>query len=188
MYTSSQDPSSIGQQLEGRQLLNESMPTAWKQMWQKHNNGTVWQKEAGISSVSLCANMWQGAAKKESVKYSGVKIDNKLNWKLYLDDVQKKCLAKTAVIRARACLPHNDKKMLYQTFVLSISITLQSSGTHGATLTKRIERVQNYALRMILQKSLRKRSNDLQTKLNMITLEHRWRNNMILNYLVQGFI
>ena len=45
--------------------------------------------------------------------------------------------------------------------------------TCGATLTNRIERVQNYALRMILQKPPRASSAELRTKLNMRTLEHR---------------
>lgn len=69
--------------------------------------------------------------------------------------------------------------MLYQLFVLP-HLDYCSVVWHmcGATLTKRVERVQNYAMRMILQKPLRTRSNNLRTKLNMITLKRKRQINM----------
>ena len=96
-------------------------------------------------------------------------------------EVRQKCLAKIAMVRrAGAYLPYDGRKMLYQSFVLPhLDYCSIIWHTCGATLTNRIERVQNYALRMIFQKPPRTSSAELQTKLNMTTLEHRRRNNMI---------
>ena len=183
IYTSNEDPSSVGQQLEE----DLGVIAGWI------NANSLKMNVAKTQLMVLCGKSRQESAqsvhvricdrelpKKESVKYLGVKIDNTLNWKLHLDDVRKKCLAKIAMIRrAGACLPHNVRKMLYQLFVLPhLDYCLVVWHTCGATLTKRVERVQNCAMRMILQKPLRTRSNDLRTKLNMITLEQRRQINM----------
>ena len=76
--------------------------------------------------------------------------------------------------RAGAHLPYNVRKMPYQSFVLpQLDYSSIIWHTCGATLTNRIEWVQNYALSMILQKPPRTSSAELRTKLNMKTLEHR---------------
>ena len=110
-----------------------------------------------------------------------MRIDKNLNWKLHIDEVRQKCLAKIAMIRrAGAYLPYDVRKMLYQSFVLPhLDYCSIIWHTCGATLTSRIEQVQNYALRMILQRSPRTSSAELRTKLNMRTLEHRRKINMI---------
>ena len=108
------------------------------------------QESAQSVRVRICDEELQ---RKEFVKYLGLKIDNMQNWTVHLDDMTRKCLAKIAVIRrAGAYLPHNVRKLLYQSFVLpQLNYCSVVWHTCGATLTKRVERVQNCAMRMILQ-------------------------------------
>ena len=82
--------------------------------------------------------------KQESVKYLTVKIDN---WKLYTAARQEYALPVFFV------LPQLD----------------YCSHMCGATLTRRVEWVQNYALRMILRKPLRTSSEVLKQKLDMLS-------------------
>ena len=79
--------------------------------------------------------------KQESVKYLGVTTDKNLKWKMHIDGIRQKCLAKIAMIRrAGAYLPHDVRKMLYQSFVLPhLDYCSTVWHTCGATLTNRIE-------------------------------------------------
>lgn len=79
--------------------------------------------------------------KQESVKYLGVTIDKNLKWKMHIDGIRQKCLAKIAMIRrAGAYLSHDVRKMLYQSFVLPhLDYCSTVWHTCGATLTNRIE-------------------------------------------------
>ena len=83
------------------------------------------------------------------VRYLGVEIDRDLTWKAHIQKVYNQCMGKLAAIRrAGSYLPCHIRKLLYQAFVLPhldyCSVVWNSC---GATLGKRIERVQNYALR-----------------------------------------
>ena len=99
-----------------------------------------------------------------SIQYLGVEIDSELDWKRHIDGVCRKYLAKlSAIRRASAYLPSHVRKMHYQAFVIPhldyCSVVWHSC---GATLTQKIERVQNYALRMILNKPHRTGSEPLK--------------------------
>lgn len=88
------------------------------------------------------------------VRYLGVEIDRDLTWKAHIEKVRHQCMGKPAAIqRAGGYLPCNIRKVLYQSFVLPhldyCSVVWNSC---GVTLSKHIERVQNYALRLILRK------------------------------------
>ena len=90
-------------------------------------------------------------------------------------------MGKLAVIRrARSYLPCHIRKLLYQSSVLPhldyCSVVWNSC---GATLAKSIERVQNYALRMILQKPPLTSSESLRQTLVWTTLETRRQNALL---------
>ena len=94
---------------------------------------------------------------------------------LHIDSVRKKCLAKLALIRrADHYLPCSIRKLLYLAIVLPhldyCSVVWHSCGT---TLSDRVERIQNYAMRMILQKPPTTRSHPLRQMLGWTTLHHR---------------
>ena len=78
--------------------------------------------------------------KQESVKYLGVTIDKNLKWKMYIDGIRQKCLAKIAMIRrAGAYLSRDVRKMLYQFVLPHLEYCSTVWHTCGATLTNRIE-------------------------------------------------
>ena len=117
----------------------------------------------------------QVLTKQVSVKYLGVHIGRDLNWQLHIDSVRKKYLAKLALIRrAGHYLPCSIRKLLYLAIVFPhldyCSVVWHSCGT---TLSDWVERIQNYAVRMILQKPPRTRSHPLRGMLGWTTLHHR---------------
>ena len=92
--------------------------------------------------------------KQDHIRYLGVDIDQDLSWKVHTNRIRHQCLAKLAVIkRSSAYLPCHIRKLLYRSFVLPhldyCSVVWNSC---GATLSGQIDRIQNYALRMILRK------------------------------------
>ena len=95
--------------------------------------------------------------KQDSVNYLGVIVDKQLSWKLHIANVRRVCLGKVAAItRASVYLPMQVRKMLYSSFVIP-HLDYCSTVWHncGAVLTGRVERIQNYALRVILKKPSR---------------------------------
>ena len=117
----------------------------------------------------------------DCVRYLGVEIDRDLTWKAHIERVHHQCMGKLAAIRrAGSYLPCHIRKLLYQAFVLPLldycSVVWHSC---GATLAKRIERVQNYALRMILRKPPLTSSESLRQTLGWTTLEMRRRNALL---------
>ena len=116
--------------------------------------------------------------KQDCVKYLGVSIDKDLSWKTHIEQIRAQCMAKLAAIRrAGSYLPCHVRKLLYQSFVLPhldyCSVVWNSCGT---TLSDRVERVQNYALRIILRKPPRTSSEALRQTLCWTTLKRRRHN------------
>ena len=107
-----------------------------------------------------------------------------LSWHLdSLDStILQKCTSHARDINSIAMQeqPITMQSPLYQAFVLPhlgyCSVVWNSC---GATLAKRIERVQNYALRMILQKPPLTSSESLRQTLGWTTLEMRRRNALL---------
>ena len=88
---------------------------------------------------------------------------------------RRTCLAHLAVIRrAGAYLPTKVSKMLYQSFMVPHFDYCVVWHHCRASQTGRLERVQNYALRIILRKPPRTRSEPLRETLGMSTLKRRW--------------
>ena len=92
--------------------------------------------------------------KKDCVRYLGVEIDRDLTWKAHIERMHWQCMGKLAVIRrVGSYLPCHIRKLLYQSSVLPhLDYCSVVWNNCGATLTGRVERIQNYALRMILRK------------------------------------
>jgi len=119
--------------------------------------------------------------KQEAVKYLGVVVDRHLNWKQHIDGVRKKSLACLASIRrAGTYISCHTKKMLYSSLVLPhldyCSVVWNSCGVGQSD---RIERVQNYAMRIILRKPPRTNSDSLRQALSWTTLKARRHNAML---------
>ena len=114
-----------------------------------------------------------------SIKYLGVVVDKDLNWKPHITEVRRKALAAIATSRrARGYLPVQTRKLLYNTLVLPhmdyCSVVWHSIGT---TLSQSIESVQNYAMRVVLDKPPRTPSAPLREFLGWHTLHQRRHSN-----------
>ena len=89
-------------------------------------------------------------------------------------------MGKLAVIRRCGhYLPYTLRKLMYKTFVLP-SLDYCSVVWHycGSTLTQRVEKIQNYAMRMILRKPPQTSSAYLREALKWTTLKNRRTNGM----------
>ncbi len=91
-----------------------------------------------------------------------------LKWKDQVSHMRKKCLASLSKLRrVFPALPVTTRKMLYNALVLPHLDFCSSVWHHcGETLTKRIERIQKYAMRLITSSPPRTSSNELRSKLS----------------------
>ena len=110
--------------------------------------------------------------KQKSVKYLGVTVDKHLRWHIHIDKVWKNCLDKIATTRrASSYLPGHIRRTLYLSSVLPhleyYSVVWNNC---AATLTSRLERVQNYALHVILNKSPRSSTEEMRSQLSLPSL------------------
>ncbi|XP_064405938.1 uncharacterized protein LOC135350976 [Halichondria panicea] len=136
----------------------------------------------------------------DSVKYLGVTIDKDLNWKAHTEQVRRKSLAALSTIkRSSSFLPSNTRKLLFNSLVRPhldyCSVVWHSC---NSTISKRIERIQNYGMRVILGKPPRTSSSPLRDQLGwttlqerrqrfMLTLVHRCLLNLVPPYLKNKF-
>ena len=120
-------------------------------------------------------------AKWEKVKYLGVLVDRDLKWKDHILKVRHKCLCALGIRRVSSCLPVSTRRTLYNALVLPhfdyCSVVWHSCGT---TLSQKIERVQNYAMRVILGKPPLTPSESLRQELGWTTLQQRREIKMLL--------
>ncbi len=105
----------------------------------------------------------------DSVKYLGVTIDKDLNWKAHTEQVRRKSLAALSTIkRSSSFLPSNTRKLLFNSLVRPrldyCSVVWHSC---NSTISKRIERIQNYG------KPPRTSSSPLRDQLGWTTLQER---------------
>ena len=114
-------------------------------------------------------------SRQDSVKYLGGEIDRGLCWKQHIEMVRQKCFARLASIRrAGRYLPWQTRRMLYQSLVLPhLDYCAVAWHTSGAVLSDRIERVQNYAMRMIFRQPPRTNSESLRQALGWSSLKRR---------------
>ena len=87
------------------------------------------------------------------IKYLGVVIDQKLTWQSHVASLRKKSLAMISTIsRVKSCLPVRVRQLLYKSLVLpqlDYCPTVWHTNCSNELSTK-IERLQNYAMRIIL--------------------------------------
>ena len=108
----------------------------------------------------------------KAVKCLGVMLDDELKWKEQVQNVRRKCFTGLAKIRRlKNVLPSTTKKQLYNTLVLPhidyCSVVWQECSRE---LRQKLERVQNYGMRLILSQPPRMHSEEMRQKLNWMTL------------------
>ena len=136
------------------------------------------QKQAELIRIRIGE---EELSRKDSVRYLGVEIDRELNWKLQIDRVRQKYLARLASIRrAGRFLPWHTKKMLYQSLVLPhLDYCAVAWHACGTVLSDRIERIHNYAMHIILSQPPRTSRESLRNALGWSTLKRRRHNAMM---------
>ena len=94
----------------------------------------------------------------------------------------KNCLGKIAAIRrASSYLPGHIRRTLYLSFVIPhLEYCSVAWNNCGATLTSRLELVQNYALRVILNKPPRSSTEEMRSQLGLPSLSCRREISMIM--------
>ena len=110
------------------------------------------------------------------VKYLGVLVDQELNWSQQVYYIRKKSLAALAIVRRVRFYMYLSTKVLislYNAFVLS-HLTDCCVVWHfcSSTLTNNLQRVQNYAMRIILKRTARTSSEFCLRHLGWLTLFH----------------
>ena len=104
----------------------------------------------------------------------------KLNWRSHIQEVRRKSLASLASIRRTAYFLNYKAKMLYQSLVLPhLEYCSVVWNNCGVILANQVERVQNYAMRLILCKSPRTSSDYLRQQLGWTTLKKRRQHAML---------
>ena len=129
-----------------------------------------WRKRAqelGDVNVELKGQKVERCGK---VKYLGVWIDEDLSWRDHIEAVRRKCYAGLAKIsRLRDSLPAVTKRRIYNALVLPhldyCCVVWQEC---GKVLQQKVERIQNYAMRLICSKPPRTSSQDLRKSMNWI--------------------
>ena len=117
----------------------------------------------------------QEIQRSRSVKCLGVVLDDCLTWREQIESVRRKCFAGLAKIRRWSqVLPMKAKKELYNALVLPYldycSIVWQECSKEQV---QRLERVQNYGMRIILSKPPRTNSEEMRRELKWRTLDSR---------------
>ena len=124
------------------------------------------------------AEIWmdgQVIQRSKEVKCLGVLLDDELKWKEQVLRVRKKGFAGLSRLRRlRDMLPPSTKKKLYNALVLPhldyCSVVWQEC---SEGLRQKLERVQNYGMRLILSKPPRTPSAGLREELQWLSLEKR---------------
>ena len=114
-------------------------------------------------------------SKTDTVKYLGVSIDNKLKWNVHTEHVRQRALAALSTIkRSSSFLPSSTRKLLFNCLVRP-HLDYCSVVWHSCkpTISQRIERIQNYGMRIILNKPPRTSSSTLREQLGWTTLHKR---------------
>ena len=111
------------------------------------------------------------------VKCLGVSIDDGLTWREHIESLRRKCFCGLAKLRKlRDVLPTETKRKVYNALVLPhldyCSVVWQECTKE---LQQKVERIQNYGMRLILSKPPRTPSAELRTALGWTPLTERRR-------------
>ena len=129
------------------------------------------RRERELSTVKVVMD-GEEIERKRSVKCLGVMLDDALSWKDQVESVRKKCFVGLAKLRRlKMLLSSRTKKQIYNALVLPhfdyCSVVWQE---WSMELGKKLERVQNYGMRLILSKPPRTHSEELLEELSWRTL------------------
>ena len=129
------------------------------------------RRERELSTVKVVMD-GEEIERKRSVKCLGVMLDDALSWKDQVESVRKKCFVGLAELRRlKMLLSSRTKKQIYNALVLPhfdyCSVVWQE---WSMELGKKLERVQNYGMRLILSKPPRTHSEELLEELGWRTL------------------
>ena len=131
------------------------------------------RNELSSIQIFLAGNLIQP---KSCVKYLGILVDSDLAWTEHIHSLRKKCLAVLSVIRRISIyMPTTLLKTLYKAFVLPC-LTYCCCVWHfcSGTVSDHLQRVQNYAMRVVLKKPPRTSSCTCLRSLGWQTLyQHR---------------
>ena len=136
----------------------------------------------------LCRNRWSNVcdnliishrgvdiACKGSIRYLGVTVDSQLEWKEHIQHVRQKCFMSLSKLRRVShFLPTPTRVKIYNALVLphlDYSCVLWHSC--GSGLTQKVEKIQNYRMRIITSSSRYTPSETLRSKLHWMTLSQR---------------
>ena len=110
-----------------------------------------------------------------SVRYLGVTLDKDLKWDEHVLRVRKRCLASLAQLRRIfPSLPIKTRILLYNALVLPhLDYCSSVWNCCSAGMRSKLEKVQNYAMRLITSSPPRTSSADLRSKLKWTTLQNR---------------
>ena len=138
-------------------------------------------KSSIANSVEVCLE-GTPLQKRDSVRYLGIEVDIELSWKPHVHNLHHQCMGKLAQIR-KSCyhLPCKARKLLYLAFVLpQLDYCSVVWGSCGTVLSNKIERIQNYAMRVILRKPPLTPSEESRKTLRWTTLKTRRHNAVML--------
>ncbi len=116
-----------------------------------------------------------------TIKYLRVTIDQDLKWKSHTNDIRNKSMAALASVkRSSIFLPVATRKLLFNSRVRP-HLDYCSVVWHSCNFStsQRLERVQNYSMRVILGKPPRTPSSSLRQQLNWSTLYQRRHTHML---------
>ena len=131
-----------------------------------------WAKE--LENVVVKLNEKE-VERSEKVKLLGVWIDEGLTWKAHIEAVRRKCFRGLAKLRRlRDALPAVTNKNIYNALVLpTLDYCCVVWQECGKLLQQRVERIQNYGMRLICSKPPRTPSESLRKELNWMPLTKR---------------
>ena len=110
------------------------------------------------------------------IKFIGIIVDKDLIWSDHVTRIRRKCLASLAQLkRLFPVVPRRTKILLHNTLVLPhLDYCSCIWGTCGMNLQMKLERIQNYAMRLIISTKPRTPSAQLWSELSWMSLQdHR---------------
>ena len=112
---------------------------------------------------------------KGSIQYLGVTVDSQLKWKEHIQHVRQKCFMSLSKLRRVShFFPTPTRLKIYNALVLPhLDYCCVLWHSCGSVLTQKVERIQNYGMRIITSFSRYTPSETLRSKLHWMTLSRR---------------
>ena len=130
------------------------------------------EQDAGKVSIQVDG---EAVSRSSFVKILGVIVDDHLSWKQHIDFVRAKCYMSLRTLKRYCChLPKNLKKRIYQALILpNLDYCCVLWMECGKVLQQKVERIQNSAMRFIMDKPLRTSVECMRKDLVLLSLVDR---------------